>query len=158
MDYASAHTSKVSERGVCVFRNQKLDNDSHKELIDRIGALSGRPKENGLMKSALHPIYGEDPEVLTLIPEGVAERYGFQKTSHKRQNLAEEWHSDMSFEPNPADYSSLRLGDVPITGGGGYFPSIGTSTSLTGFSQIPCLLHVTSCTTGRSFGQEISPR
>lgn len=108
----------VSERGVAVFRHQKLDNETHKEVVDRIAALSGRPKDNTLMTNALYPLYGDDPNVITLIPERVAERYGYKSSSTKRQNHAHEWHSDMSFEENPSDYSSLRLGEVPETGGG----------------------------------------
>ena len=69
------------------------------------------------MTNALYPLYGDDPKVITLIPERVAERYGYQTDPKKRQSSAHEWHSDMSFEENPCDYSSLRLGQVPATGG-----------------------------------------
>jgi alpha-ketoglutarate-dependent taurine dioxygenase len=33
---------------------------------------------------------------------------------------SELWHSDIAFEPVPADYSSLRLVELPETGGGMY--------------------------------------
>ena len=69
------------------------------------------------MTNALYPLYGDDPKVITLIPERVAERYGYQTDPKKRQTSAHEWHSDMSFEENSSDYSSLRLGQVPDTGG-----------------------------------------
>ncbi|KAA8649349.1 TauD/TfdA dioxygenase family protein [Aspergillus tanneri] len=108
----------VSERGVVMFRNQtRLDAEKHKELIDRLGALSGRPKANGLLKHVLHPFYDDDPEVITLIPERVASRYGFTESSYKRQNHSKEWHTDMAFEKDPPAYSSLKLADVPKTGG-----------------------------------------
>lgn len=37
--------------------------------------------------------------------------------SPKRQHTAQ-WHSDIAFEPIPADYTSLRLVQLPRTGGG----------------------------------------
>lgn len=80
--------------------------------------MSGRPTDNTLMTNALYPLYGDDPQVITLVPERVAERYGYKSSTAKRQNHAIEWHSDMSFEENPSDYSSLRLGEVPESGGG----------------------------------------
>ncbi len=36
--------------------------------------------------------------------------------SHKKQSRAQ-WHSDIAFEPVPADYTSLRLVELPSTGG-----------------------------------------
>jgi alpha-ketoglutarate-dependent taurine dioxygenase len=36
--------------------------------------------------------------------------------SNKKQNSAQ-WHSDIAFEPLPADYSSLRLEKLPLSGG-----------------------------------------
>jgi alpha-ketoglutarate-dependent taurine dioxygenase len=103
-----------------MFRNQKrLDSSKHRELIDRISALTGRPKENGIMKHALHQIYGDDAEVASLTPERLMMRYGFGgETSTKRQNHAAEWHRDMAFEPNPAALSSLRVEQLPLAGGG----------------------------------------
>jgi len=113
----------ISERGVCVFRNQRLDNSTHKEAVNRIAIASGRPPTNDIMTNALYPLYGDDPKVITLIPERVAERYGYKSDPAKRQSVAHEWHSDMSFEENPCDYSSLRLGEVPETGGDTLFAS-----------------------------------
>ena len=100
-----------------MFRNQHLDNETHQQVVNRIAIASGRPAENDIMTNALYPLYGDDPKVITLIPERVAERYGYKTESQKRQSSSHEWHSDMSFEENPSDYSSLRLGQVPETGG-----------------------------------------
>lgn len=36
----------------------------------------------------------------------------------KVQSIRIAWHSDISFEPNPMDYSSLRLTELPAVGGG----------------------------------------
>ncbi|GAM43164.1 taurine catabolism dioxygenase [Talaromyces pinophilus] len=108
----------IAERGVVMFRKQtRLDGEKHKQLIDRLGKLSGRPKDNGLLKHVLHPLYNDDPEMITLIPERVASRYGFNEVNYKRQNHAKEWHTDMAFEKDPPAFSSLRLADVPPAGG-----------------------------------------
>lgn len=109
----------VAERGVVCFRAQKrLGHDGHKEIINRLGALSGRPKESTLMQAALWPVYNDDPEVASLVPERLAKRYGFSDSTSKRQNHAIEWHTDMAFEENPPDFSSLRLSPAAETGGG----------------------------------------
>lgn len=103
-----------------MFRNQKnLTTEKHRELIDRLGALGGRPKENGVMTHALHAVYGDHPEVASLTPERLMMRFGFGgDTSLKRQNHAIDWHRDMAFERCPAAYSSLRVEQLPLAGGG----------------------------------------
>ena len=115
----------VSERGVVFFRAQdSLTNDIQKQLIQRLGELTGKPKTSGLH---IHPVLnderdfgGSDPEISTIsslqhkayyrkpVPDGL---------SSKGQATAQ-WHSDIAFEPVPADYSSLRLVQLPKTGGG----------------------------------------
>lgn len=40
-----------------------------------------------------------------------------EQVNLKKQNNAQ-WHSDIGFEPVPADYTSLRLIELPKTGGG----------------------------------------
>jgi alpha-ketoglutarate-dependent taurine dioxygenase len=39
------------------------------------------------------------------------------RTSDDRRYDAAQWHSDIQFEPFPADYTSLRLTELPKTGG-----------------------------------------
>ncbi|MCJ1400747.1 hypothetical protein MMC11_003955 [Xylographa trunciseda] len=55
----------IAERGVVFFRAQtELTSELQKELIRRLGQLSGRPKENGLYKHPLTRMLGEaDPEI-----------------------------------------------------------------------------------------------
>ena len=36
----------------------------------------------------------------------------------RRQTGRKEWHSDITFEPIPSDYTLLRLTELPTTGGG----------------------------------------
>ncbi|KAJ6442391.1 taurine dioxygenase [Purpureocillium lavendulum] len=114
----------ISERGVVFFRAQDdLTNDIQKELILRLGKLTGRPETSGLH---IHPILnserelgGNDPEISTI---SSVQHDKFYKTSRadelspKKQKTAQ-WHSDIAFEPVPADYTSLRLVKLPETGG-----------------------------------------
>lgn len=117
---------KVSQRGVVFFRAQdNLTNDLQKQLILRLGELTGRPTESGLH---IHPVLnserelgGSDPEISTI--SSVQHKKIYRKPlegeelSPKKQATAQ-WHSDIAFEPVPADYSSLRLVQLPKTGGG----------------------------------------
>ncbi|KAL2259280.1 hypothetical protein VTK26DRAFT_7106 [Humicola hyalothermophila] len=114
----------ISQRGVVFFRAQKdLTNDLQKKLILRLGELTGRPSTSGLH---IHPILnserelgGNDPEISTI--SSVQNKQLYAKTSPdtlsaKKQSSAQ-WHSDIAFEPVPADYTSLRLVQLPTTGG-----------------------------------------
>jgi alpha-ketoglutarate-dependent taurine dioxygenase len=82
-----------------------------------MGQLTGRPSDHGLH---IHPVtndareFGDpDPAISTINSEG-------RKKLYKGSNytkMAAVWHSDISFEPAPADFSSLRLVQLPKTGG-----------------------------------------
>ncbi|KAF6806741.1 alpha-ketoglutarate-dependent sulfonate [Colletotrichum sojae] len=115
----------ISQRGVVFFRAQDdLTNDLQKQLILRLGELTGRPAESGLH---IHPLLnserelgGSDPEISTI--SSVQHKKFYRKPlageelSPKKQSTAQ-WHSDIAFEPVPADFSSLRLVQLPKTGG-----------------------------------------
>lgn len=63
---------------------------------------------------------GSDPEISTI--SSVQNRQYYRQPaeegrSPKKQYTAQ-WHSDIAFEPVPADYTSLRLVELPATGGG----------------------------------------
>jgi alpha-ketoglutarate-dependent taurine dioxygenase len=106
------------------FRAQDgLTNNLQKKLIQRLGELAGKPKTSGLH---IHPILnserelgGEDPEISTISSVQHKTLYAKSKLdqSDKKQSSAQ-WHSDIAFEPVPADYTSLRLVQLPKTGGG----------------------------------------
>jgi len=113
---------KISERGVVFFRAQdNLTNDIQKQLIQKLGELAGKPKTSGLH---IHPILnserdlgGADPEISTISSVQFKKLYKKEdELSHKKQTSAQ-WHSDIAFEPVPADYTSLRLVQLPRTGG-----------------------------------------
>ena len=117
----------ISSRGVVWFRAQdNLTNDLQKELILRLGQLSGRPPTSGLH---IHPVLnsegqvGEDrdpdQQISTISSKLFSKVYGRSPDGAlcQKKQTADQWHSDIAFENVPADYSSLRLTELPKTGG-----------------------------------------
>lgn len=124
----SANSFLVSQRGVVFFRAQdNLTDDLQKELIQRIGELSGKPETS---KLHIHPIAnagrehgGKDDEISVISSAQAKKIYNHPKSKlfnqgKKQQNGKIGWHSDITFEPIPSDYSVLRLVELPSTGGG----------------------------------------
>jgi alpha-ketoglutarate-dependent taurine dioxygenase len=115
----------VSQRGVVFFRKQDdVTNDLQKELVQRLGELSGKPSTS---KLHIHPVSnsgrelgGKDDEISVISSEQAKKIYKdrliFQ--TEKKQSGKEGWHSDITFEPVPSDYALLRLTQLPKTGGG----------------------------------------
>ncbi|KAI0538162.1 TauD-domain-containing protein [Xylaria digitata] len=116
----------VSRRGVVFFRKQdNITNDLQKELVQRLGELSGKPKTSGLH---IHPVInasrdrgGQDHEISVISSEQNRRLYKkfrqVQGAYNKPQTRRQEWHSDITFEPIPSDYALLRLLELPSTGG-----------------------------------------
>jgi alpha-ketoglutarate-dependent taurine dioxygenase len=118
----------VSARGVVFFRKQdNLNDDLQKELIHRLGLAAGKPSTSTLH---IHPVLnteddvGEkreaDKEISTISSKLFQKLYNKESedTVCKKQQTSNQWHADISFEPVPADYTSLRLTQLPKTGGG----------------------------------------
>ncbi|KAJ5746121.1 Taurine catabolism dioxygenase TauD/TfdA [Penicillium odoratum] len=112
----------VSQRGVVFFRKQDgLDDDLQKELVQRLGELSGKPKTSGLH---IHPISNAGREhndnvkdnEISVISSQQRQKY-YTDRNQRRQSARREWHSDITFEPIPSDYTLLRLTELPKTGG-----------------------------------------
>ncbi|KAF2757624.1 TfdA family taurine dioxygenase [Pseudovirgaria hyperparasitica] len=119
----------VSERGVCFFRNQdNADNETQKELVQRMGELVNKPKESKLY---IHPSINYDKkyhnrmdeEISTISSEETAHLFKHRYDALKKDRLLQKkaktayWHSDIAFEKVPADYSCLRLEKLGPTGG-----------------------------------------
>ncbi|KAH8818004.1 putative alpha-ketoglutarate-dependent taurine dioxygenase [Hyaloscypha sp. PMI_1271] len=114
----------ISQRGVAFFRKQDdVTNDLQKELVQRLGELSGKPSTS---KLHIHPVSnsgrelgGKDDEISVISSEQAKKIYKdrilFQ--TEKKQSGKEGWHSDITFEPIPSDYALLRLTQLPKTGG-----------------------------------------
>jgi alpha-ketoglutarate-dependent taurine dioxygenase len=116
----------VSQRGVVFFRKQdNITNDLQKELVQRLGELSGKPATS---KLHIHPVNNagrvegqvtKDDQISVISSEG-AKRLNLHKYLNvgKSQSQKSQWHSDITFEPIPSDYALLRLTQLPETGGG----------------------------------------
>ncbi|KAJ5997540.1 hypothetical protein N7499_006064 [Penicillium canescens] len=111
----------ISQRGVVFFRKQDgLDNDLQKELVQRLGELSGKPSTSGLH---IHPIAnsGRDHSVkddeISVISSVERKKLYTNFRKDRKQTGRKEWHSDITFEPIPSDYTLLRLTELPKTGG-----------------------------------------
>ncbi|RPA81901.1 taurine catabolism dioxygenase [Ascobolus immersus RN42] len=119
----------ISQRGVVFFRNQdQLTSEELKTFVQRIGALAGKPETS---KLHIHPIAnaerelgGNDNEISVISSEQNRQIYRQSKEAQKDQSRAYRkgnnsagWHSDITFEPIPSDYSTLQIVELPPTGG-----------------------------------------
>ncbi|KAK3074043.1 hypothetical protein LTR53_003822, partial [Teratosphaeriaceae sp. CCFEE 6253] len=112
----------VSQRGVVFFRKQDgLTDELQKQLVHRLGQLSGKPSTSTLH---IHPVlnstseFGVGDNNISHI-SSVARKQMFSHTAQtdKRKYDSAMWHSDIQFEPCPADYTTLRLTTLPANGG-----------------------------------------
>ncbi|KAI5805456.1 putative alpha-ketoglutarate-dependent taurine dioxygenase [Peziza echinospora] len=114
----------ISQRNVVFFRDQGiLSTETLKKVIQRLGELAGKPAESTLH---IHPVInagregaGDDNEISKISSVVTQKLYKFAapKTTNKRQRASPLWHSDITFEPVPADYSVLQIVEKPATGG-----------------------------------------
>ncbi|CAK7236599.1 hypothetical protein SBRCBS47491_009693 [Sporothrix bragantina] len=120
----------ICERGVVFFRKAQddLSIDEQKYITDRLGQLTGRPKENGLH---VHPLYNDpnnlpmgngktDPNIYVINSEAQKKLYATMKNrpaNTEARDLGREWHSDSLFENCPSDFSFLRMESTPPAGG-----------------------------------------
>ncbi|KKA27271.1 hypothetical protein TD95_004095, partial [Thielaviopsis punctulata] len=112
----------ISQRGVVFFRKQdNLTNDLQKQLVQRLGELTGKPENS---KLHIHPIHnsisGDDVDnQISVISSAQAKKLGLALglNQNNTQSLRKQWHSDITFEPVPSDYTLLRMTQLPVTGG-----------------------------------------
>jgi len=115
---------------VVFFRKQdEVNNELQKELVQRLGELTGKPSTSKLY---IHPIApaGQEQEKrdkeINVISSVASEKTFSDKflknhstgVDMKKQTSKEQWHSDITFEPVPSDYTLLRMTMLPRTGGG----------------------------------------
>ncbi|CAD6590785.1 MAG: hypothetical protein ASARMPREDX12_004730 [Alectoria sarmentosa] len=115
----------ISQRGVVFFRAQDgLDNGLQKELLGRLGELSGKPKSS---KMYIEPTANDgtdasgDLEINTISSRRLKKIF---PRGAKVQSGKGSWHSDATFEKvtypfpiSPGKRPSLRLVEIPSTGG-----------------------------------------
>lgn len=104
------------------FRKQdNLTNELQKKLNHQLGLLSGKPESSSLH---IHPVLNDSRELgvgdaeISHISSVQRKKLGFEKNvPNKRKYDSALWHSDIQFEECPADYTSLRLTQLPKNGG-----------------------------------------
>lgn len=115
----------ISRRGVVVFRGQDdLTIKDQKKLVQALGLASGKPKENGLHIHPVAPAGGLlgddgliDPEVFFVSSRLTRKYPKGDRSGNNNLRASAGWHSDITFEPVPADYSSLKIVEQPASGG-----------------------------------------
>jgi alpha-ketoglutarate-dependent taurine dioxygenase len=112
---------------VVFFRKQDgITDELQKELVQRLGELSGKPATS---KLHIHPVnnanreHGGSDDQISVISSRLAKKIFADKFLNygKVQSQKKQWHSDITFEPIPSDYALLRLTELPKTGGGTSF-------------------------------------
>ncbi|KYK61307.1 alpha-ketoglutarate-dependent sulfonate dioxygenase [Drechmeria coniospora] len=111
----------TSRRGAVFFRAQTdLTDDLQKELIQRMGQLSGKPSESHLhIHPLVHGNADDDPNVNIITSDrskGAALDI-FRIQAERLLGTRGSWHADISYESHPSDYSSLKVVQAPATGG-----------------------------------------
>ncbi|GLA11840.1 hypothetical protein AnigIFM62618_005814 [Aspergillus niger] len=122
----------ASERGVIVLRHQDIGMDQLKSLIQRMGELTGKPKEAKLHINPIHPDVNSclgddevlrDPEIYAVSSEHNRDKFDdYLNTKHK-QFASRGWHADTSYENIPSDYIAIKMVKAPMTGGDTLFAS-----------------------------------
>ncbi len=111
-----------------MFRAQDaLTDDLQKELVQKLGVLTGKPKTSGLH---VHPIFNSQREIsapgddeTSIISSRLAKTL-YSDVYHAYQLLDQqplgkhEWHTTVAYEQLPSDYCLDRLVEMPKVGGG----------------------------------------
>lgn len=101
-----------------------MTNDLQKQLIQRMGELTEKPKESSLH---IHPLLnperelgGDDLEISTISSRQRKAHHGkaIPRDLGANRQALESWHSDIQSENVPSDYTCLRLVELPTVGGG----------------------------------------
>jgi len=104
----------VSQRGVVFFRAQDLQPDEQLILARQLGTLSGNPSSSTLH---IHPTteanapLGDNVNIISS-----QTRAEFSRGDRSRL-AARLWHTDLSWEAVPSDYTTLKIHTTPDTGG-----------------------------------------
>jgi len=107
---------------VVFFRKQdNLTDELQKKLVQRLGELSGKPSSSTLH---VHPVLNStsefgvgDNQISTISSVARKKMFSHERHQSNRRYDSARWHSDIQFETCPADYTSLRLTQLPATGG-----------------------------------------
>jgi len=107
----------ISQRNVVFFRNQDINIEQQKLLGNKLGILSGRPKNSGLH---IHPTTQPTSELgleISVISSKRDKKKLFESELDISQFAGAGWHSDITFEPVPSDFAILKIHTLPEVGG-----------------------------------------
>ena len=97
-----------------------MTNELQKVFIHKLGLLSGKPESSTLH---IHPVlnnsseFGVGDNEISTISSVQRKKLFSDENKGKRRYDSAQWHSDIQFESYPADYTSLRLTQLPSSGG-----------------------------------------
>lgn len=102
-----------------LFRSQvNLTDVLQKGLAHRLGKLTGKPESSYLH---VHPLsnFNEDKDLyINVITTDKAANPAEDLWENRPADIRNAWHTDAGYEPNPPDYSILKLTKLPKSGGG----------------------------------------
>ncbi|CVK98803.1 probable taurine dioxygenase [Fusarium proliferatum] len=108
----------ISRRGVVFFRAQKdLTNELQMELADRLGRLTGKPESSTLHVHPLQNFNPDEEKHINTITTDQAANPAEDLWKNRPADIRNSWHTDAGYEPNPPDYSILKVVKMPPTGG-----------------------------------------
>ncbi|KAH9830226.1 taurine dioxygenase family protein [Teratosphaeria destructans] len=112
----------ISQRGVVFFRKQdNLTDALQKHFINLLGLRSGKPESSTLhthpVLNGSHEFGVGDAEISHISSIARKKMFRHEQQANKHRYDSAQWHSDIQFEPKPADYTSLRLTQLPRNGG-----------------------------------------
>jgi alpha-ketoglutarate-dependent taurine dioxygenase len=83
-----------------------------------LGRLTGKPESSTLH---VHPLTNFSPEQdrnINIITTDKQANPAEDLWKNRPSDIRNSWHTDAGYEPNPPDYSILKLVKLPETGGG----------------------------------------
>ncbi|KAF1814347.1 taurine catabolism dioxygenase [Eremomyces bilateralis CBS 781.70] len=107
----------ISQRGVVFFRKQdNLTDEIQKRITQRLGELTGKPATSTLHIHPLANFVNPEDQLMATVSSRQMEKM-FNKYMDLAQTQTHQWHSDIAWEAHPAEYSFLRMKELPVTGG-----------------------------------------
>ncbi|PPR05013.1 hypothetical protein CVT24_010206 [Panaeolus cyanescens] len=104
----------VSHRGVVFFKDQDLTIEQQKQLVSKLGELTGKPATSGLHR---HPLTPDDSPLGTEVTVISSASNRSVSLADKPTRASNGWHTDITFEPVPSDYAILKIHTLPTAGG-----------------------------------------
>ncbi|KAJ3053032.1 hypothetical protein HK097_005203 [Rhizophlyctis rosea] len=106
----------ISERGVVFLKDQDITLEQQQELAHRLGVQAGKPSTSHLHIHPLTPEGSERGDQIYVISSQNKE-YGTEDRQLIKKGGQDVWHSDISYERIPSDYSTLKVTQLPPSGG-----------------------------------------